>query len=342
MTPFVRIVLALAALSQLPSASGQVFIFKSNERWEINDPFKMDRTALSPKQLVDAKKGLINPVNGTVERTNFISGAEIRASKKLVDVLGIIWPLPERLIEAQNNINRGEPGKALDNIEAVIKLFEPLKTIPGSWWAKATMLKLDALDRLENEAAIGSFLDNLEKDESAKLPELAIKIQLARLMQRARKGDHEAVIKEATDLIPKMDDPDLLARLHIVKANSLLATKKYELAMNVYLRVPVFYGAQLEHVPKALLGAARAFRGMDAPATREQKLEEVSNRYLRDIITTYPVSKEAEEAKKLLPKEDRVKAEAEQKKLATAAALPEGAVMAKPKVKAEDDQSGNK
>ncbi len=342
MTPFVRTLLALTALSQLPSASGQVFIFKSNERWEINDPFKMDRTSLPPKALVDPQKGLINTLKGTVERTTFISGVEITPSKKLAEVVGIIWPLPERLIEAQNNINRGEPGKALDNIEAVIKLFEPLKTIPGSWWAKATMLKLDALDRLENEAAIGSFLDNLEKDESAKLPELTTKIQLARLMQRARKGDHESVIKEATDLIPKMDDPDLLARLHIVKANSLLATKKYELAMNVYLRVPVFYGAQLEHVPKALLGAARAFRGMDAPATREQKLEEVSNRYLRDIITTYPVSKEAEEAKKLLPKEDRVKAEAEQKKLATAAALPEGAVMAKPKVKAEDDQSGNK
>ena len=342
MNSFARIFLALAALSQFPSALGQVFIFKSNERWEINDPFKMDRTSLPPKPLVDVKKGLIISVNGTVERTNFISGAEIRASKKLTEVLSIIWPLPERLIEAQNNINRGEPGKALDNIEAVIKLFEPLKAVPGSWWPKATMLKLDALDRLENEAAIGSFLENLEKDESAKLPELAIKIQLARLMQRARKGDHESVIKEATDLIPKMDAPDLLARLHIVKANSLLATKKYELAMNVYLRVPVFYGAQLEHVPKALLGAARAFRGMDTPATREQKLEEVSNRYLKDIITTYPVSKEAEEAKKLLPKEDRVKAEAEQKKLATAAALPEGAVMAKPKVKAEDDQSGNK
>lgn len=342
MNSFARIFLALVALIQFPSAFGQVFIFKSNERWEINDPFKMDRTSLPPKPLVDVKKGLINSVNGTVERTNFISGAEIRASKKLTEVLSIIWPLPERLIEAQNNINRGEPGKALDNIEAVIKLFEPLKSVPGSWWAKATMLKLDALDRLENEAAIGTFLDNLEKDESAKLPELAIKIQLARLMQRARKGDHESVVKEATDLIPKMDDPDLLARLHIVKANSLLATKKYELAMNAYLRVPVFYGAQLEHVPKALLGAARAFRGMDTPATREQKLEEVSNRYLKDIITTYPVSKEAEEAKKLLPKEDRVKAEAEQKKLATAAALPEGAVMAKPKVKAEDDQSGNK
>jgi hypothetical protein len=82
--------------------------------------------------------------------------------------------------------------------------------------------------------------------------------------------------------------------------------------MNTYLRVPVFYGSQQEHLPKALLGAAKAFRGMDSPATRSLKLEEVSNRYLTELIATFPVSKEAEEAKKLLPKEDRVAAEATQ------------------------------
>ena len=38
-------------------------------------------------------------------------------------------------------------------------------------------------------------------------------------------------------------------------------------------------------------------------------LDNPSNRYLRDIVTTYPTSKEAEEAKKLLPKEDRLQAE---------------------------------
>ena len=82
--------------------------------------------------------------------------------------------------------------------------------------------------------------------------------------------------------------------------------------MNTYLRVPVFYGSQQEHLPKALLGAAKAFRGMDSPANRSQRLDEVSNRYLRELIATFPVSKEAEEAKKLLPKEDRQAAEAAQ------------------------------
>lgn len=89
-----------------------------------------------------------------------------------------------------------------------------------------------------------------------------------------------------------------------------------------------------------MLGAARSFRGMDTPATREQKLEDVSNRYLRDIVTTYPTSKEAEEAKKLLPKEDRLQAEEGQRKIQDAAVIPEGA--AKPAAPTAPSDEGNK
>jgi hypothetical protein len=96
--------------------------------------------------------------------------------------------------------------------------------------------------------------------------------------------------------------------------------------MNTFLRVPVFYGSQVEQIPKALLGAAKAFRGMDGPTTKEQKLEEVSNRYLRNLITNYPLSKEAEEAKKLLPKEERLEAEADASKIKDAEFIPEAPV----------------
>jgi hypothetical protein len=161
-------------------------------------------------------------------------------------------------------------------------------------------------------------------------------------MQRARKGDHEAVVQESTELLTKVDTAELQARLHLVKGNSLFASKKYEAAMTTYLRVPVFFGSETEIVPKAMLGAARSFRGMDSPALRDQKLEAVANRYLYDIIVSYPVSKEAEEAKKMLPKEERLKAEADQKKIAAGGPLPDGVIMAKPKLAAEEKVEGNK
>ncbi|MEN9652535.1 MAG: hypothetical protein RL303_255, partial [Verrucomicrobiota bacterium] len=121
-----------------------------------------------------------------------------------------------------------------------------------------------------------------------------------------------------------------------------LATRKYEAAMNTYLRVPVFYGSETEFIPKALLGAARAFRGMDSPAMRDQKLEAVSHRYLYDIIVSFPVSKEAEEAKKMLPPEERAKAIADQEKMAAGGALPEGVLPVKTGGAEEEKADGAK
>jgi hypothetical protein len=338
MRPAVRSFLTAAFLCAATQSYGQALIFKGGERWEVNDPFKLD-TSVPPKPVSDPKKGTISSIKGTVVRTVNSGGTDIESTRKLSEVVSIVWPNVDKLTEAQLFVSRGEPNKALDGIEPIIKFFDAFKKTPGSLWLKASMVKLDALDRLENDAVIGAFLDNLEKNDDGSSPELANKVKLARLMQRARRGEHDTVISEATDLITKMDDPDVLARLHIVKGGSLLATKKYESAMNTYLRVPVFYGAQAEHLPKAMLGAARAFRGMDSPATKEQRLEEISNRYLRDLIATFPVSKEAEEAKKLLPKEDRLAAEADAAKIKDAAVIPDAT--AKPDAPKADNANNN-
>ena len=303
--------LSLSALLIAASASGQTLFFKGNEKWEINDPFKLDNS-IPPKPVRDPNKATINLVKGTVEKSSVQGGVTVVNTKKLTDVEKIVWPQFDRITDAQNFVTRGEPSKALDSIEPVLAFFDPLKKVPGNLWLKSALIKLDALDRLENDAATTKYLDTLERSEEASNPELNQKIKLARLTLRARKGDNEAVIKDATDLIAKSDDLDVLARLHLIKGDALLATKKYEAAMNTYLRVPVFYGSQTDHMPKALLGAARSFRGMDTPAAREQKLGEVSNRYLKNLISTYPLSKEAEIAKTMLTKEDRSEVEADE------------------------------
>lgn len=342
MRPAVRPFLFAACLCAATQSFSQTLIFKGGEKWEVNDPFKMD-TAVPPKPVIDPKKGIISSIKGNVVHTVNQGGTDIEMTRKLSEVERIIWPTSERLTEAQVFVSRGEPSKALDAVEPIIKFFDQVKKVPGSLWLKASMVKLDALDRLENDAAISSFLDNLEKNDDGSNPELALKIKLARLMQRARRGEHDTVITDAADLITKVDDVDVLARLHLVKGSSLLATKKYEAAMNTFLRVPVFYGSQAEHLPKAILGAARSFRGMDTPATKEQRLEEISNRYLRDLITTFPVSKEAEQAKLLLPKEERLAAEAEAAKIKDAAVIPEGAAKADaPKADNSNNNEGNK
>lgn len=301
-----------ALLLLAASLPAQVITFKNGERWEMNDPFRLDEKSRPPKPFYDARKASFDKTFEKVEKTIEVSGSAMTTSKKLTEAVLIEWPAIQPMAEAKNLVLRGEPSKALDMIEPVLKTFDKVRTVRGSPWIKAASIKLDALDRMENDASLGSFLSTLEQVDDGSNPELTSKIKLAKLLVRARQGDHAGVITDATALIGQSDDPDVLARLHLLKGASLLALKRYEPAMNTYLRVPVFYGSQQEHLPKALLGAAKAFRGMDTPATRSQRLEEVSNRYLRELVATFPVSKEAEEAKKLLPKEDRLAAEAEQ------------------------------
>ena len=301
-----------ALLCLAASLPAQVITFKNGERWEVNDPFKLDEKARPPRPVVDPRKASFDKTFEKVEKTMEVSGAAMTTSKKLAEAVLIEWPAIQSMTEAKNLILRGESSKALDMIEPVLKTFDKARLVKGSPWIKAAAIKLDALDRMENDASLSAFLSTLDTVDDGSNPELTSKIKLAKLLMRARKGEHEGVVTDATALISQSDDPDVLARLHLLKGASLLALKRYEPAMNTYLRVPVFYGSQQEHLPKALLGAAKAFRGMDTPATKSQRLEDVSNRYLRELIATFPVSKEAEEAKKLLPKEDRQAAEAEQ------------------------------
>jgi len=304
--------LTLALLFFAASSPAQFVTFKNGDRWEVNNPFKLDEKARPPRPIIDPSKASFDNTFEKIERKTVNGGIEMSTTKKISEAILIEWPIIQPMVDAKNLILRGESSKALETIEPVLKTFSNAKTVRGSPWIKAAAIKLDALDRLDNEAAMSTFLETLDKVDDGSSPELTNKIKLAKLLLQARKGDHAGVIAAATALIPQMDDPDVLARLHLLKGESLLALKKYEDAMNTYLRVPVFYGSQQEHLPKALLGAAKAFRGMDSPATRSQKLEEVSNRYLSELIATFPVSKEAEEAKKLLPKEDRAAAEAAQ------------------------------
>ncbi|MFN7341122.1 MAG: tetratricopeptide repeat protein [Opitutia bacterium] len=305
--------LLLGAAAALPA---QVVTFKSGERWEVNNPFQVDAKG---QPVVDARKARFNATFDRLERKTISGTIEVVANRRMEEVVQIEWPAIAQLDQARQMILRGEAAKALELVETVLRPFDKVKKIPGSPWVTAAIVKLDAIDRLDNDAALANFLSALETVDDGSNPELAQKIKLAKLIQKARRGEHAAVIADADGLISQFDGADTLARLHILKGASLLALKRYEDAMNTYLRVPVFYGSQQEHLPKALLGAAKAFRGMDSPATKSQRLGEVANTYLRELVATFPVSVEAEEAKALLPKEDRQAAEKAQSGLPGAA-----------------------
>lgn len=301
-----RLPLSLLALTLPASLLAQALLVKGPagvETIPIHDPFAKPDAKPTDKRGVWGTRGV-----------TFMKG-EVEQTRRLSDIVGVDWgkDVPAPMQQARDFVSFGNPTKALALIEPVLKKFEPIQKVKGSLWLKAAEIKLDALSGLNSPAELTRFIGILEEADDGSIPGLAAKLKLARLTQRVRAEDHAAVILEADKLLAELIDPESQARLHLMKGDSLLALRKYEEALFIYLRVPVFFGAEKTALPTAYLGAAKALRGLDTPNTRDQRLDLVAADYLKQIIRDFPASKEAKEAKSLLPREERV---AEEKRAA--------------------------
>ncbi|MDR2863106.1 MAG: hypothetical protein LBV54_04415 [Puniceicoccales bacterium] len=302
------------------SANAQSFQFADGKVWEINDPF----SKVAP-----------NPLKGTIRGNEIVLTQQVGRStivitKKFAEVTRIDWPKavrPKALADAEDEIARGDANKALAAIEPIVQRFAPLKKVPGSLWLDAASIRLDALVLLKNDLVISQFIAELEGLDSSAIPGLDNRIKLAKLEQTLRKGNANLALSEVVKFIDESVDLELCANLYLIKGGALLQLRNFEQAMNAYLSVPVFYGSQTKYIAAAKLGAAKAFRGMSTPANKALQLDVVANNYLSDIIAEYPLSKEAEIAKGMLPKDEREVAAKKEAEVAEAATkVGEGAV----------------
>ncbi len=296
------------ARKKLPTVT---FTFSKGTEWKTNYP-----TLLFPAEERKGLKGL-SKKNAKVVQTNRgirVEKTEDGATQDfpITDVVKMEWPTDDpRLATAQDELNRGNPSGALAVAETFLKFFENLKSVEGSPWIKAAVIKLDALDQQENDASLTDFIREIESTSGYRdIPGLTQKIELARLNQLIRKGENSSVLTASDKMIGETLDTEALARLHLIKGNALYNLARYEEALNTYLRIPVFYGYQDNFVPPAKLAIARCLKRMDRPETKSMKLNERSEEYLMEIIQKYPMSLEAKNALAELPQYKREEAQA--------------------------------
>lgn len=287
-----------------------------NVVWKVNYP----RFLFPPEQQRRATRykgnaNVVEELNGYyVEKKMLVGGAkdakdgvESVSSFPLKDIRRMEWPPKDpRLEDAQNELLRGNPSAALEIAERFLAFFAPLKTVEGSPWIRAAVIKLDALDQQENDSMLDIFIGEIESTPGYQLiEELPQKIELARLNQLIRRGENASVLSMANEMIKGQTKPEMLARLHLIKGNALFNLSRYEEALNVYLRIPVFYGNEASFMPPAKLAVARCLRRMDKPELKAMRLADCAEEYLVEIINEYPMSLEAKEAFEELPKHKR-------------------------------------
>ena len=207
--------------------------------------------------------------------------------KKNIDSLE--WPYPAELTESADLLAKGKTEEAIAVLKKGRDFFENFEGIEGNWYVDVYFAYIEALNQ-------GGKFDDVVKS----LPALrALKLTDAQKMrlriiqldiERQTTSDYVAIIGEAQSILKETDDSAIGASLWNIIADVHSRKKEWEKALLAYLRIPVFYGTQVQRVPEAELNAAKILVKM-------RRYEDAAA-FLARIVDSYPGSQVAEAATK--------------------------------------------
>ncbi len=230
----------------------------------------------------------------TIEEGKVVRTIKIgeQTAKSVIDKRNIEmleWPYPAELTEAADLQAKGKTEEAIAVLKKGRDFFENFEGIEGNWYLDTYFAYVEALNQ-------GGKFDDVVKA----LPALrALKLTDAQKMrlriiqldiERQTTSDYVSIITEAQSIMKETDDSAIGAALWGIIADVHLRKKEWEKALMAYLRIPVFYGTQMQRVPEAELNAAKTLVKM--------KRYEDANSFLARIIESYPGSPVAEVATK--------------------------------------------
>lgn len=199
------------------------------------------------------------------------------------------WPYPAELTESADLLAKGKTDEAIAVLKKGKDFFENFEGIEGNWYVDIFFGYIEALNQ-------GGKFDDVVKS----LPSLrALKLSDAQKMrlriiqldiERQTTSDYTGIIVEAQSILKETDDSAIGASLWAIMADVYTRKKEWEKALLAYLRIPVFYGTQMQRVPEAELNAAKTLIKM--------KRYEDANAFLARISESYPGSPVAETATK--------------------------------------------
>jgi hypothetical protein len=259
----------------LSAAGAQNIILKTGQTIETKGVRRFGDMVMA-EVLIGSHRGEVGYRGSTIERIEFIEPPELKATEAF--------------------LAQGEPEKALIAIAPVVTYYEPLRDIPGNWWAQAALLKVSALSgmKLDKEAeSLGTEIRRNTID-----PEAARAVRLQVIPALLRQEEFENALQLCNDVIKQSTKTQVLAEAWVHKGEVFLARRQWVDALCAYLRVPVFYEQEKLWMPPALLGSARAYRGLDDVQGVRKSLDE--------LVNEFPKSPQAEVARielKKLPHE---------------------------------------
>jgi hypothetical protein len=205
---------------------------------------------------------------------------------------------PAALAEARTLIASGKLIAAISLLTTTEEELLPYRQVPGAWWHRALMLRMDAL-AAKGEAA--AALAAAGAEELAGLPEESA-ASLTGFQDIIAKpiGSPETKIASLEAVAKRTADPWIAARAWLEVGNTHAGQGKMEAAVKTWLRVAVFHPAERDLAVRGTILAARGLQQIERPQDGLKLLDD----YLNDhLASPYETTIKAEAAK-IDPKRD--------------------------------------
>jgi len=259
---------SLILLSAVVPASGQAIVLKGGDRI-----FSSEFTIQEGKIVRTIKIG---------EQT-----ATSVIDKRNIDLLE--WPYPAELTESADLMAKGKSEEAIAILKKGRDFFELFQEIEGNWYVDIYFAYIEALNQAGKFDDVVKSLPTLRSLQLTDAQKMRLRIiQLD--IERQTTSDYLAIIAEAQSIMKETDDSAIGASLWAIIADVHSRKKEWEKALLAYLRIPVFFGTQMQRVPEAELNAAKMLIRM--------KRYEDANAFLARIVESYPGSQIADTATK--------------------------------------------
>lgn len=250
--------------------------------------------------------------NGKIIRTILLGDNKTATTELPKQNVGSLdWPDVQEISDARNLMAQGKAEEALAIMVKAKNSFEIFETLPGSPYAQIFFSYVEMLSQAGKFEETVRFIPQLKTLSLTAAQKMQLRIiQLD--IDRQTSSEFSSILAEAENILSETDDSMVGASIWMMIADIHARQKQWEKALMAYLRVPVFYGTQVQRVPDAELKAGQMLVQM--------KRYEDAQAVFKRLVETYPGSAVADLAGKEQARINGMKNEPEPVEGAAAAA----------------------
>jgi tetratricopeptide (TPR) repeat protein len=219
------------------------------------------------------------------------------------NVASLDWTDVGELSEARTMMSQGKSEEALAILAKAREFFATFEDLPGTPYVEVFFTYVETLSQA------GKFEDTIKLIPQLKALKLSdsqkMKLRIIQLdIDRQPSSEYASILAEAESILSETDDSSVGASIWGIIADIHSRKKEWEKALMAYLRIPVFYGTQMQRVPDAEYKAGQMLAKM-------KRFEDAQATFKR-LIESYPGSAVATEATKELAAINGMKNEPEE------------------------------